>query len=72
MTTYVLAKWLHILPATTLLGTGAGIAFFTWVGYVRCRRARDLAGLRQIIEITVIAPDGLMIVKPGFATPLSA
>ncbi len=72
MTTYVLAKWLHILSAATLLGTGAGIVFFTWVGYVRCRRARDLAGLRQILEITVIALYGLMIVKPGFTTLLGA
>ena len=55
MTTYALAKWLHILSAATLFGTGAGIAFFTWVSYVRCGRARDLAGLRQILEITVIA-----------------
>ncbi len=55
MTTYAIAKWLHVIAAATLLGTGAGIAFFTWVGYVRCRRTRDLAGLRQILEITVIA-----------------
>jgi uncharacterized membrane protein len=52
---YALMKWLHLLSAAVLLGTGAGIAFFTWVGYVRCRRRRDLAGLREILEITVFA-----------------
>lgn len=55
MTAYVLLKWLHLTSAAVLLGTGAGIAFFTWMGYVRCRRTRDLAGLREILEITVIA-----------------
>lgn len=55
MTAYVLLKWLHITSAAVLLGTGAGIAFFTWMGYVRCQRTRDLAGLREILEITVIA-----------------
>ena len=28
--TYLLFKWLHILGATVLFGTGAGIAFFMW------------------------------------------
>ncbi|MFN0303728.1 MAG: DUF2269 family protein [Burkholderiales bacterium] len=72
MTTYALAKWLHVLSAAILFGTGAGIAFFTWVGYVRCKRTRDLAGLRQILEITVIALYGLMIMKPGLTALLGA
>lgn len=55
MTTYALLKWIHLLAAAVLVGTGAGIAFFTWVGYLRCRKRRDLAGLREILEITVIA-----------------
>lgn len=55
MTAYILLKWLHITSAAVLLGTGAGIAFFTWIGYVRCRRTGDLAGLREILDITVIA-----------------
>jgi len=34
---YLFIKWLHVIGATVLLGTGAGIAFFLW----RAHRTRD-------------------------------
>jgi len=34
---YLFIKWVHVIGATVLLGTGAGIAFFLW----RAHRTRD-------------------------------
>lgn len=31
MSWYLFVKWLHILSATILFGTGIGIAFFKWI-----------------------------------------
>lgn len=33
--TYLWLKWLHILSATLLFGTGLGIAFFMWMAHRR-------------------------------------
>jgi uncharacterized membrane protein len=35
--TYLFIKWVHVIGATVLLGTGAGIAFFLW----RAHRTHD-------------------------------
>lgn len=32
---YLWLKWIHILSATLLLGTGIGIAFFMWLAHLR-------------------------------------
>lgn len=55
MTGYVMVKILHVLSAAILFGTGIGIAFFTWAGYLRCRRSKDVRALSRILELTVIA-----------------
>ena len=41
---YLLLKWLHVVGATVLLGTGAGIAFFFWRAH-RSGDARLIAGV---------------------------
>lgn len=41
---YLLLKWLHVIGATVLLGTGAGIAFFLWRAH-RGRDARHIAAV---------------------------
>ena len=55
MTGYLLLKLLHVLSASVLLGTGAGIAFFAWFGYRRALRTGGIDGLRTVLRLTVIA-----------------
>ena len=50
MTTYLLLKWLHVIGATVLLGTGAGIAFFMLMAH-RSGDARIIAGVAAIVVI---------------------
>jgi uncharacterized membrane protein len=44
-------RWFHILGATVLLGTGAGIAFFM----LMARRTRDAVLIAHVSETVVIA-----------------
>lgn len=53
--TYFLIKWLHVIGAAVLFGTGLGIAFFTWMGYRHAMKKDNLALLQGILVITVIA-----------------
>jgi uncharacterized membrane protein len=32
---FLVVKWIHVLSATLLLGTGLGIAFFLWIAHLR-------------------------------------
>ncbi|HEY0112491.1 MAG TPA: DUF2269 domain-containing protein [Allosphingosinicella sp.] len=50
MTTYHLLKWLHVIGATVLLGTGAGIAFFMLMAQ-RTGDVRVIAGVARIVVI---------------------
>lgn len=52
---YLLLKWLHLVGAALLLGTGLGIAFFAWFGVRMARRTGDLGLLRGVLRLTVIA-----------------
>jgi uncharacterized membrane protein len=51
MNTYLLLKWLHILSATVLFGTGVGIAFFKWTADL----SKDVRAIRIVTERTVLA-----------------
>ncbi len=51
MNTYLVLKWLHILSATVLFGTGMGIAFFKWTA----DRSGDVRAIRVVNERTVLA-----------------
>lgn len=55
MTVYAIWKTLHVLTAAVILGTGFGIAFFTWFGYRSALRSKDLGALRSVLRLTVIA-----------------
>jgi uncharacterized membrane protein len=46
-----LLRWLHVIGACVLLGTGAGIAFFM----VAARRSRDIAVIAGVAQIVVLA-----------------
>lgn len=48
-------KTTHILSAAVLFGTALGTAFFCWSGYRRALRTGEIAGLRTILRLTVIA-----------------
>jgi uncharacterized membrane protein len=48
--TYVVLKWLHVIGATVLLGTGAGIAFFMLMAH-RSGDPRVIAGVARIVVI---------------------
>jgi uncharacterized membrane protein len=50
MTGYFLLKFLHVIGATVLLGTGAGIAFFMLMAH-RTGDARLIAGTARIVVI---------------------
>ena len=51
METYVLLKTLHVIGATVLLGTGAGIAFFMLMAH----RTRDPALIAHSASVVVLA-----------------
>ena len=50
MTAYYVLKWLHVVGATVLLGTGAGIAFFMLMAH-RTGDVRLIAGVARIVVI---------------------
>jgi uncharacterized membrane protein len=50
MTAYYLLKWLHVIGATVLLGTGAGIAFFMLMAH-RSGDVRVIAGVARIVVL---------------------
>jgi len=52
---YDIWKTLHVLSAAVILGTGFGIAFFTWFGCRASMRAGDIGALRVVLRYTVIA-----------------
>ena len=53
--TYLVLKWLHLLGASILFGTGLGIAFFAWFGYRRALREGNIGLLRGVLSLTVVA-----------------
>lgn len=50
MTAYFILKYLHVIGAAVLLGTGAGIAFFMLLAH-RIGDARLIAGVARIVVI---------------------
>lgn len=52
---YMLWKTVHVVPATIVLGTGMGIAFFCWFGTRDALARGDLGALRMVLHFTVRA-----------------
>jgi uncharacterized membrane protein len=50
MTSYYVLKWLHVIGATVLLGTGAGIAFFMLMAHLT-GDVRVIAGVARIVVV---------------------
>jgi uncharacterized membrane protein len=63
---YLIVKWLHILSATILFGTGIGIAFFKWI----TDRGADVRAIRLASERTVLA-DWIFTTPAVIVQPLS-
>ncbi len=59
-------KWLHVIGATVLLGTGAGIAFFMAMAH----RTRDAKTIAEVATIVVIA-DYLFTLSAVIAQPVT-
>lgn len=66
MNAYLILKWLHILSATILFGTGIGIAFFKWI----TDRSGDVRAIRIVAEQTVLA-DWLFTTPAVILQPIS-
>ena len=66
MTLYLGLKFLHVIGATVLLGTGAGIAFFMLMAH----RSRDAAFIARTAKTVVIA-DMLFTLTAVLLQPVS-
>ncbi len=64
--TLILARWLHVIGATVLLGTGSGIAFFMLMAH-RTDDARIIAHVGQ----TVVVADFLFTASAVLIQPLT-
>lgn len=51
MNSYLILKYLHLLSAAVLLGTGAGIAYFFYTAH----RSRNLEALRVVTRYAILA-----------------
>ena len=66
MTAYFLLKYLHVIGAAVLLGTGAGIAFFM----LRAHLTGDVATIAAVARIVVVA-DYVFTATAVVAQPLT-
>ena len=66
MTAYFALKFLHVIGAAVLLGTGAGIAFFMLLAH----RTRDAATVAGVARIVVVA-DFLFTATAVVAQPVT-
>jgi len=64
MTLYLVLKYLHIVGATVLLGTGAGIAFFMLLAH-RTGNAATIAAVAQMVVVAdFVFTTSAVIVQP--------
>ena len=61
-----LLRWLHVVGATLLFGTGLGIAFFMLLAH----RTRDPAAVAHVAG-TVVVADGLFTAMAAVAQPIT-
>lgn len=62
--TYLLLKWIHIVSATVMFGTGAGIAFFMWRAH-RSRNAALIAGVaREVVLADALFTASAVVIQP--------
>lgn len=66
MTLYLLVKYLHVLGAIVILGTGTGIAFFMLMAH----RSRDVAFIART-ALTVVVADMVFTLSAVLLQPVS-
>jgi uncharacterized membrane protein len=66
MTLYFIVKYLHVLGAIVILGTGSGIAFFMLMAH----RSRDAAFIARTASVVVLA-DMLFTLSAVIAQPVT-
>jgi uncharacterized membrane protein len=66
MTLYFLVKYLHVLGAIVILGTGSGIAFFMWMAH----RSGDAAFIARTASVVVLA-DMMFTLTAVIAQPIT-
>jgi uncharacterized membrane protein len=66
MTTYFVVKYLHVLGAIVILGTGTGIAFFMLMAH----RSRDAAFIARTAAVVVLA-DMIFTLSAVILQPIS-
>ena len=66
MDAFLAVKWVHILSATLLFGTGLGTAFHMWLAHL----SGDAAHIAHAARQTVLA-DWLFTLPAGIAQPVS-
>ena len=64
--TFLFLKWVHILSAMLLIGTGLGSAFYVW----RANRAGNLQAIRFMLKNVILA-DWLFTVPPIILLPVT-
>ena len=64
--TYLLLKWVHILSATLMFGTGLGTAFYKWT----TDRSGDVRSIAVVMERVVLA-DWLFTTPTAFIQPIT-
>jgi uncharacterized membrane protein len=67
---YLFLKWLHLVGASVLFGTGMGIAFFAWFGYRMALRDGNVGLLQGVLRLTVIA-DTVFTATAALLQPLT-
>lgn len=66
MTRFELIKWLHVLGATVLFGTGLGTAFHCWLAHLS-REPRAIA----VVLANVVRADWLFTLTSGIVQPVT-
>jgi uncharacterized membrane protein len=70
-TTYLILKYLHLIGATVLLGTGAGIAFFMLLAH-RTRNAATVAAVAHMVVIAdMLFTASAVVIQPITGTLLA-
>ena len=64
MLAYEITKWLHLLGATVLIGTGAGIAFFMLMAHRTGSAATIAATARIVVTADVVFTATAVIAQP--------
>ena len=64
--TLILARWMHVIGAAVLLGTGSGIAFFMLMAH----RTKDAALIAHVAQ-TVVVADVLFTASAVIVQPLT-